>query len=248
MEKIKSISIVKKASKASKKTKQTKEAKQVAKYKKLTGKKRISKEYRNLINKGITATKLAKGAISGKKLNTRIRSFERKYGTASSEQIEMLKFDSPLNVLKLTDISSYNKVQEEKAKKKAEKEAYETKIEEPAKVEEPRKPIPQLAENFNGDGHLDYDELPGIITSWSHEPGRFLYNNAAWSKGIDMYRLENGKDHTAYEAAKIIVSMRPQYIFDPEETGNEIWYDSDEWELYLVNKKEYDDYITLKGV
>ena len=42
--------------------------------------------------------------------------------------------------------------------------------------------------------------------------------------------------------------MRPQYIFDPEETGNEIWYDSDEWALYLVNKKEYDDYITLKGV
>lgn len=242
MEKIKSIAIAKKESKESKKTKQTKEAKQVAKYKKLTGKKRISKEYRNLINKGITATKLAKGAISGKKLNTRIRSFERKYGTASSEQIEMLKFDSPLNVLKLTDISSYNKVQEEKAKKKAEEEYYES------KVDVPRKPIPQSSENFNGDGHLDYDELPGIITSWSHEPGRFLYNNAAWSKGIDMYRLENGKDHTAYEAAKIIVSMRPQYIFDPEKTGNEIWYDSDEWALYLVKKKEYDDYITLKGV
>lgn len=214
-------------SKSNLKLKESKLHKKKEQFKKLTGRKRVKKEEAEAL-KVITAKQLAKQLTQTKEQinktsKRRLKTFEKTYGEATEEQRKLLTYATASQVAKLYSIEKLGKAKEEK-----------TVVEEVAETttkEEKTKPDPIQLSIFS----VYYDDLPASIKQWSHKSDSFIYNNTLYDGEIKLQDLTDGTDHKASEFLDIIFSEvegLDDFLYDPENSGEDVIYDKDEWKEY----------------
>lgn len=121
-------------------------------YKSKTGKKRLSRGEKILLQK-YTASQVARGRkLSAEVLAKRQARFRAIYGTKHKKLEKELRYYTPAQLAK-----HYNL--------------------EPIKEETDEGEIKKFTEAKYG---IDYERLPDVIKGWSHSSGMFLYENSIW--------------------------------------------------------------------
>ena len=91
----------------------------------------------------------------------------------------------------------------------------------------PKKPDPIPLSSMS----IEYDDLPRSIKRMDHNG--FLYENGFFSGSpVNLGSLISSYDLTTREFFQILFSGDPTYIYDPENTGEDVLYDRHEWEEY----------------
>lgn len=204
-------------------------AKRIERYKEITGLKRISKESREALF-DYTASQVAKSRkITQKQLNKRIANYERKYGEASIEAINRLKYATPKSVAKKigTYVEVGSKYKGDDIKKGKER------------------------------GYVKYSKLPSTTFSWyqiprwvrmwkrtnvtfMYENSEVLFSGASIRFPEDLERMTSGSDWSLWQFVDVIVKEIPHLsaMYHNMEEGH-----GDE--VYLVPAKEWENTESL---
>lgn len=180
--------------------------KREAKFKEISGRKRLQKYEKNIL-KILTPSELLKTKtekLDPKTYQRRIKQISKEYGPLTKEQEKELEYLTPGQFRKLNP--KIIGVDPETPKKK--------------------KPDPIPLSSFS----IDYDELPTKIKKMDHNG--FLYENGFFSGGsVNFETLIDSSDLSVDAFLDIVINESyTDYIYNPDGSGN--IYNRREWEDY----------------
>ena len=190
--------------------------KRFTEYKRLTGKKRLSSEEKELLRK-FTAKTVAKGPANEKTLKRRANTLVKQYviDEVTPDILEYLTYATPSQAAKYFNLEKREKPGGPKVPPEDEWEERRF-----SDVRYPKK---------------NWRDVPSKIRNGSRAPGSFLYENAMWVFDLSGYVWENIDFYEAEGITRIdfirnLYSRESELLFDPGNTGDLFFVLRSEWE------------------
>lgn len=217
--------------------------KRIKAYKKLTKKKRISKEEKEALIQYTPKQVKRSLELSPKALERRKKKFEKDYGFMNPIIEEDLKYGGPKRVAKRYGLIDEEKEKKEREKRKKEKAEKETTVLGPVTVKkEETKEGEWSVFTYPTLTRCGWPEIRDTgIGKWRRKSDSFLYINREWmfdkmSEMVDMDGFlrygSDGADHNRYEFFELAIpaAYEDDILFDPNQDGAEFFVYKNEWD------------------